>query len=129
MTFTLGKEEKLKSKKIIELLFKEGKRIKSFPIQLIYLPVNHKSEPPIQVGFSVPKRNIKLAVNRNRIKRLLREVYRKQKHLFSIEINEKYVFMFIYMAKQEINYADLELTMQKLSTKFLTKIKSDEEII
>lgn len=129
MTFTLGKEEKLKSKKIIELLFKEGKRIKSFPIQLIYLPVNHKSEPPIQVGFSVPKRNIKLAVNRNRIKRLLREVYRKQKHLFSKEINEKYVFMFIYMAKQEINYADLELTMQKLSTKFLTKIKSDEEII
>lgn len=129
MTFTLGKEEKLKSKKIIELLFKEGKRIKSFPIQLIYLPVNHKSEIPIQVGFSVPKRNIKLAVNRNRIKRLLREVYRKQKHLFSIEINEKYVFMFIYMAKQEINYADLELTMQKLSTKFLTKIKSDEEII
>jgi len=129
MTFTLGKEEKLKSKKIIELLFKEGKRIKSFPIQLIYLPVNHKSEPPIQVGFSVPKRNIKLAVNRNRIKRLLREVYRKQKHLFSIEINEKYVFMFIYMAKQEINYADLELTIQKLSTKFLTKIKSDEEII
>jgi len=91
--------------------------------------VNHKSEPPIQVGFSVPKRNIKLAVNRNRIKRLLREVYRKQKHLFSIEINEKYVFMFIYMAKQEINYADLELTIQKLSTKFLTKIKSDEEII
>ena len=129
MTFTLGKEEKLKSKKIIELLFKEGKRIQSFPIQLIYLPVNHKSEPPIQVGFSVPKRNIKLAVNRNRIKRLLREVYRKQKHLFSKEINEKYVFMFIYMAKQEINYADLELTMQKLSTKFLTKIKSDEEII
>jgi len=126
MSYTLGKDEKLKSKIFIERLFAEGKRVKSFPLQLIYLPVNHFSKFPIEVGFSVPKRNIKLAVNRNRIKRLIREVYRKSKYLFAENLDETYVFMFIYMAKDEIKYADLELTMEKLRFKFANKIKEDE---
>jgi len=126
MSYTLGKDEKLKSKIFIERLFAEGKRVKSFPLQLIYLPVNHFSKFPIEVGFSVPKRNIKLAVNRNRIKRLIREGYRKSKHLFEDNLDETYVFMFIYMAKDEIKYADLELAMEKLRFKFANKIKEDE---
>ena len=63
MRYTLEKEEKLKSKKLIEQLFAEGERIKLFPFQLVFLKVVHKAEYPIKVGFSVPKRNIKLAVN------------------------------------------------------------------
>ncbi|REE83584.1 ribonuclease P protein component [Lutibacter oceani] len=126
MSYTLGKEEKLKSKKLIEQLFAEGKHVKSFPLRLIYLPLNHKGTFPIKVGFSVPKRNVKLAVNRNRIKRLMREVYRKNKHLFIEHIENKYVFMFIYMAKEEIKYSDLELCLKKLNTKLKTKIKEDE---
>ncbi|NLP57045.1 ribonuclease P protein component [Lutibacter sp. B1] len=126
MRYTLGKEEKLKSKKLIEQLFAEGSRIKSFPIQLIYLQSTYDAEFPIKVGFSVPKRSIKLAVNRNRIKRVLREVYRKNKYLFSENIHKQYIFMFIYMAKDEIEYADLELSFKKLNEKFLSKIKEDE---
>ena len=101
MQYTLGKEEKLKSKKLIDQLFAEGKHVKSFPLRLIYSPLNHDGEFPIKVGFSVPKRNVKLAVDRNRIKRLMREVYRKNKHLFLDNIENKYVFMFIYMAKEK----------------------------
>ena len=127
MKYTLGKEEKLKSNKLIEQLFVEGRRVKSFPIQLRYFQTNHSSEFPIKVGFSVPKRNIKLAVNRNRIKRVLREVYRKNKYLFSNNLNKQYVFMFIYMAKEELSYSDLELALQKVCTKFLTKINEDEK--
>lgn len=127
MRYTLGKEEKLKGKKLIELLFKEGKRVKSFPIQLIYIKNNKETEKPIQVGFSVPKRNIKLAVDRNRIKRMLREVYRLNKYKFLDAIEDPYVFMFIYMAKEEINYAELEQTLHKLCEKFLIKIKEDEQ--
>ena len=126
MSYTLGKDEKLKSKIFIEQLFAEGKRVKSFPLQLIYLPVKHNSEFPINVGFSVPKRNVKLAVNRNRIKRLMREVYRKNKYLFAENLNDQYVFMFIYMTKDEIKYTDLELVMQKLQIKFLNKIEENE---
>lgn len=127
MRHTLGKEEKLKGRKLIEQLFAEGKRVKSFPIQLIYFKNLEETDATVKVGFSVPKRNIKLAVNRNRIKRVLREVYRKNKHIFSSQLKEPYVFMFIYMAKEEINYAELELTITKLCDKFLTKINEDEE--
>lgn len=126
MRYTIGKEEKLKSKILIEQLFAEGKHVKSFPFRLIYLKVNHDATFPVKIGFSVPKRNVKFAVNRNRIKRLMREVYRKNKHDFAENLNEKYVIMLIYMAKEEINYADLERTFEKIRIKFAAKIKEDE---
>lgn len=126
MKYTLGKEEKLKSRKLIEQLFLEGKRVKSYPFQLIYLEKEHAAEFPIQVGFSVPKRNIKLAVNRNRIKRVMREIYRLNKFGFSEKIEKKYIFMFIYMAKDEVDYSNLEMSFLKLRNKFLNKIKNDE---
>ncbi|SNR51637.1 ribonuclease P protein component [Lutibacter flavus] len=127
MSFTLGKEEKLKSKKLIEQLFAEGKHVKSFPFRLVYLPVNHFGKMPIKVGFSVPKRNVKLAVNRLRIKRLMREVYRKNKDLFTDNLDKRYIFMFVYMAKEEIKYSDLELALIKLGAKFQDKIKEYEQ--
>lgn len=127
MRYTLGKDEKLKSKIYIEQLFAEGKRVKNFPLQLIYLPINHDAKFPIKVGFSVPKRNVKLAVNRNRIKRLMREVYRKNKHSFADNLTDKYVFMFIYMTKEEPIYTDLELIIEKLRIKLLHKITEDEQ--
>lgn len=81
MKFTLGKKERLKSKKLIEQLYAEGKSIKVFPFRMVFLQVQHTSDFPCQVGFSVPKRNFKLAVSRNRIKRLMRETYRLQKNI------------------------------------------------
>lgn len=126
MRYTLGKEEKLKSKILIEQLFKKGTRVKSFPLQLIYLPVILDSKFPIKVGFSVPKRNIKLAVDRNRIKRLMREVYRKNKYDFSENVSKQYAMMFIYMNKNEMKYEDIELSMKKLQTKLMNTIKNDE---
>ena len=127
MKFTLGKDEKLKSRTLIEQLFAEGKRVKSFPLQLIYLQISHPSEFPIKVGFSVPKRMVKLAVDRNRIKRMMREVYRLNKYLFSENIDNKYIFMFIYGQKDEPKYADLEETFKKLCVKFLNTLQEDEQ--
>ncbi|WP_457615925.1 ribonuclease P protein component [Lutibacter sp.] len=127
MRYTLGKNEKLKSKKQIELLFEEGNRIKKFPLQLIYLQKDLQSDFPIKVGFSVPKRQIKLAVHRNRIKRLMREVYRKNKYLYSENLNNTYVFMFIYMANSELDYKTIEEALKKISSKFLNKINESKE--
>lgn len=127
MRYTLGKDEKLKSKILIGQLFAEGSHVKSFPFRLIYLKTNHDSEFPISVGFSVPKRNVKLAVNRIRIKRIMREAYRKNKHAFTENINKQYIFMFVYMAKEEIKHDELAITMEKVCTKFLKKIKEDEQ--
>jgi ribonuclease P protein component len=125
MKYTLGKDEKLKSRKLIEHLFGEGKRVKSFPLQLIYLQISHDSDFPVKVGFSVPKRVVKLAVDRNRIKRLMREVYRKNKYLISENIKEPYIFMLIYTAKEESKYSDLEEIFKKVFVKFLSKIEED----
>ena len=83
MRLTFGKQEKLKSRKLIERLFEEGKSVKKYPIRLVYLQTDHTSDLPAQVGFSVPKRHFKRAVDRNRIKRLLREAYRIQKKNFT----------------------------------------------
>lgn len=129
MKFTLGKEERLKSKKIIDRLYAEGSTVKVFPLRMVYLQTAHTSEFPAQVGVSVAKRNFKHAVDRNRIKRLLRESYRKQKYIVYNNVEKPYVFMISYLAKEELTYASIETKMKKLLLKFITEIKltKDEE--
>lgn len=125
MTKRLDKQEKLKSRKLIEVLFSEGERVKKFPLQMRFVKGDRDEMELNKVGFSVPKRNIKLAVDRNRIKRLMREVYRKNKQLFISDENIQFNFMFIYMERKELKYEELELAFEKLSKKFLTKIQED----
>lgn len=78
-TFSYNKFEKLKSRKQIELLFAQGKSISSFPVKVFYLPVDNSPLHPVQVGVGVSARNFKKAVDRNTIKRRLREAYRLHK--------------------------------------------------
>ncbi|WP_299062885.1 ribonuclease P protein component [uncultured Polaribacter sp.] len=129
MKYTLGKQERLKSKKLIEKLYKEGSYVKSYPLRMVFLQTTHTSEFPAQVGVSVPKRNFKLAVSRNRIKRLMRECYRLQKDIVYNNLDEHYVFMITYLGKEEYKYQELFLKMEKLLTLFVNetkKIKNDE---
>ena len=77
MQQTYNKEERLKKKKLISQLFNEGKSITIFPVKLVYLETEHEGHYKVQAGVSVAKRNFKKAVDRNKIKRLLREAYRK----------------------------------------------------
>ncbi len=74
-----GALEKLKSKKIIDKLFNEGKSVSQNGFTLVYLIGELNSFYPVQAGFTVPKKYFKHAVDRNRIKRLMREAYRLNK--------------------------------------------------
>jgi ribonuclease P protein component len=122
MQNTFKKEEKLKKSKLITQLFAEGKSITEFPIKLIYLQVDHNSPYKIQAGVSAAKRKFSKAVDRNKIKRLLREVYRKNKYLiYQSEHTKKHIFMFIYQGKKEIEYKILEEKMIIILQKFLEK--------
>jgi ribonuclease P protein component len=128
MKHTLGKLERLKSKKLIEKLYQEGSSVKSFPLRMVYIQTKHTSDFPVQVGVSVPKRNFKLAVDRNRIKRLLRESYRLQKEIVYDSVEEPYVFMISYIGREEIKYDEVYSKMNKLLTLFVieTKKKTNE---
>lgn len=130
MRNTLGKQERLKSKKLIEKLYSEGDSVKIFPLRMMYVQTVHTSEFPCQVGVSVAKRNYKLAVDRNRLKRLMRETYRLQKQIVYNNLEEPYVFMISYIGREEIKYEDLYLKMEKLLTLFIdkVKVKADESI-
>ncbi|MEN8124603.1 MAG: ribonuclease P protein component [Bacteroidota bacterium] len=126
MRNTFKKDEKLKKKKLIEELFSSGKAINAYPIKLIYLQIEHDSLFKIQAGVSVSKRNFKKAVDRNRIKRLLREVYRKNKHIiYESEHTKKHIFMFIYVGKKEEKYDLLEKKMQKVLHLFLKRVNNE----
>lgn len=126
MKYTLGKEERLKSRKLIERLYTEGDYVKSFPLRMIFLKTEHTSKFPAQVGVSVPKRNFKLAVDRNRIKRLMRETYRLQKEIVYNNLDESYVFMISYLGKKEMKYEEIYLKMEKLLTLFINEVKNKE---
>jgi len=114
MKLTLGKQERLKSRKLIEKLFTDGKSVKNFPLRMVFLQVQHTSTFPIQAAFSVPKRNFKRAVDRNRIKRLLRETYRLQKEIVYSKIDKPTICMISYIGKDEMPFDQLFLKMTNL---------------
>ena len=124
-TFSYNKFEKLKSRKQIELLFAQGKSISSFPVKVFYLPVEHTPEHPVQVGVGVSARNFKKAVDRNTIKRRMREAYRLHKlplheHLIT---NQKSVAVFIlWIDKQLPTTAALQDLMPTVIEKLIKQL-------
>lgn len=103
--FTLGKNERLKSRKQIEQLFKSGQRFVCPPFRIFYSlqPGQHSTyKSPLQAGFGASSRNFKTAVDRNRIKRLAKEAYRLQKNVLQDKLkeqNRKLNVFFIYTGK------------------------------
>ncbi|MEO6290916.1 MAG: ribonuclease P protein component [Ginsengibacter sp.] len=109
--FTLKSIEKLKSSKIIRQIFEEGKSFSHFPFRIIYISLE-KNQSHLQAAFAVSTKNFKKAVDRNRIKRLMRETYRLQKGTLQslLEINEKYLAAFIIYTGKELPVYDMVLT-------------------
>jgi ribonuclease P protein component len=121
-TFTLGRNERLKQRKFIEQLFKEGKSFSVFPFRVYYLFPKELSSP-LQAGFSASTRNFKKAVDRNRIKRIAKEAYRLQKTVLIDELklrNLKLAVFFIYTDKSlpafEVIKTRIQVALQKLIT-------------
>jgi ribonuclease P protein component len=112
---TFSKNEKLKSRKTIQQLFEEGLSEKKYPLRLLYLYIPDGTHH--QAAFAVPKRNFKRAVDRNRIKRQLREAYRVQKHLLPANKGTKFALLFLYLGKDKPGYEQLEKAVRSLLKK------------
>ena len=130
--YTLKKEDRLKSRKAIEELFKDGKSINIFPIRIFYLlssDVNARTNK-LQAGFSVSIKKFKKAVDRNRIKRLLREAYRLQKYSLAEQLktmDKNISVFFVYNGNELPDYKTIYEKMQS-SIKRLEKILDENNI-
>lgn len=111
MKLTLGKDKKLKSRKAIEKIFAQGKSFHKFPVRAVYF-YEPESESEIKIGVSVPKRNFKKAVDRNLLKRRIREAFRI--HQNSIKVPGKLNIMFLYSGKEILEYSEIEKSMTAL---------------
>ncbi len=122
MSFSYSKKEKLKSKKIIEQLFSEGKSVTTYPLRLVFLKYEFDDEIQFRTGVSVSKRNFKNAVDRNRIKRLLREAYRLNKSNHFNNILASYALMILYIGKDDTDFQSVNASMNELLDAFSKKV-------
>lgn len=117
MKTTYSKKDKLKSKKQIDRLFDEGKTFSVFPLRLVYMSTPNSNGVLVKAGVSVSKRNFKKAVDRNKIKRLLREAYRLNKNDYFNNITTQCAFMILYIGNEIPSFEQVDISMKQLLNK------------
>jgi ribonuclease P protein component len=122
--FSYQAKEKLKSRKLMDQLFAVGKSVSVFPVKAMFNETDAALDFPVKAGVGVSSRNFKKAVDRNRIKRLMRESYRTQKQLlhFTETAPKQKLLFFLYIGKELPDAALIQTKMaaalQKISETF-----------
>lgn len=128
---TFPKNERLSLKHHLDILFQEGLSFVVYPIRVIYLPLAiDPSNSFVSLLISVPKRKIKHAVDRNYIKRRIRESYRLRKHdliRFCLEKEKKLLLAFIYLDDEKSSFKKIDRAMNKVTHTLQEKIGETEE--
>lgn len=114
--FTLPKEERLSRKRDVDQLFAKGRTFVAFPLRVVYLIVKGEFLVPSSFLVSVSKKRFKRAVDRNRVKRQMREAYRVRKHelLEVLAGSDRRIWIaFLYMDKEIYPQVKIEKAMEK----------------
>ena len=105
------KSERIQSKIVLEKVYNEGSTIKKFPYRLKYMEMDFENQAQVQIVISVPKRLVKKAVNRNRIRRQIKEAYRLNKSSLLSFCDKKsngLALFLIYTGKENQSFEYLE---------------------
>jgi ribonuclease P protein component len=121
MNYKYPKNEKLKSKTTIGLLFSDGKSVATYPLRLVYYSGALGDNTSYKMGVSVSKKYFKKAVDRNYFKRVLRETYRLNKHLLLAELDKPHAFMLFYQTKDRLSYQEINTKTIQLFEKFVAQ--------
>jgi len=117
---TFKKEERLCNKRLIDELFHNGSSFLCYPFKASWLVVNGPQQVPVQVLFAVAKKRYKRAVDRNLLKRRMREAYRlhKQEQLydFLLQADKNITLSVSYIGKEINEYKLIEKKMLKMLT-------------
>ena len=124
------KRERIVSRKLMDELFggDHSHAVVAFPLKAVYLVKEHLDEQvPVEVLISVPKKHFKHAVDRNRVKRQVREAYRKQKQLLTERVGEDMMVAvaFIWMSNQHISSAEVDSRVKHILTRIAKKIGNE----
>ena len=122
---TFKKAERLKSKKVIDDLFKKRQTFKSGLFRVFWMETELKTSFPVKICISIPKKKIKKAVTRNTLKRRVSEAYRKHKETIYTHFKERDVqcaIMLVYLHENVETYEVIErkivLTLDRLLTEY-----------
>ena len=127
MAPTLSKKERIVSNLLIETLFGQGnsESLAAYPIRVIYTQIEQQQDcAPVQILISVPKKRFKHAVDRNRVKRQVREAYRHHKQLLynKVEEGKQLLVAFVWLSDKHMPSSEVEKKIKVLLEKIAAKI-------
>jgi ribonuclease P protein component len=115
---TFKKEERIVSNLLIETLFEKGnsQSLSAYPLRAVYLKTEHREGcAPVQLLISVPKKKFKHAVDRNRVKRQVREAYRKNKALLESTLDEGQMLLIAMIWLSDRHFATNDVEKRVIS--------------
>ncbi|MBK9193409.1 MAG: ribonuclease P protein component [Flavobacteriales bacterium] len=119
---TFSKHERLRGRLRVQEVATTGRSVHEPPFKLVGKLMALPTDAPAQIAFAVPKRNLPLAVHRNRVKRLLREAYRIDKHRWYGKLQasgKQCAWLIVFQGKAPVTLAETELKISRALDRWL----------